>query len=408
MAIDNTVDITLDELKTIIHGLRMSTFSFVEDNAIDEIKAMIKALPLPENIDKLAIVPMAIKHLQRDIGNIMRLIELYGKRDIEFKTRYKSRTGLPPRYKVLGWKHMKSNFTRDLIKTSSVMDEVGYGDISSRLIKCAKATVSNEFSTKDFAIVTADTLDKIGFIKEANEIRKIAQTYDLSMDDVTGGLNQLYQTIDSVIGNLQKKSDQLINIPSAKNVLGLIGNLWHQLTQFKQTIQKPISAIQQASPQISQAMEEALPKSIWDPASKKSLNVEWTAVDAQGEQTAYVTKADGKKYEVQRTSDGKLTTSPTPIQEAMPIQETQPVQPVQPTPQSVSHGVGPGMQTTTLKPKINEKLKYQNQDVIVTNLLGGGKSVQVKDNRGNSFRVPITELQKAAFNLKTYKIASRK
>ena len=110
MPIDNKIDLTLDELKTIIHGLRMSTLSFVEDNALDEIKAMIKALPLPEAIDKLVTIPMGIKGIQRDVGNIMRLIELYGKRDIEFKTRYKSRTGLPPRYKVLDWRSkMKAN-----------------------------------------------------------------------------------------------------------------------------------------------------------------------------------------------------------------------------------------------------------------------------------------------------------
>ena len=37
MPIDNKIDLTLDELKTIIHGLRMSTLSFVEDNAIGQL-----------------------------------------------------------------------------------------------------------------------------------------------------------------------------------------------------------------------------------------------------------------------------------------------------------------------------------------------------------------------------------
>ena len=60
MAIDPKIDLTLDELKTIIHGLRMSTLSFVEENARTEINAMIKALPLPEKIDHLDTIPSSI------------------------------------------------------------------------------------------------------------------------------------------------------------------------------------------------------------------------------------------------------------------------------------------------------------------------------------------------------------
>ena len=60
----------------------------------------VRPSPLPEEMDKLNGIPVAVKHLQRDIGNIMRLIELYGKRDVEFKTRYKSRTDLSGKNKI--------------------------------------------------------------------------------------------------------------------------------------------------------------------------------------------------------------------------------------------------------------------------------------------------------------------
>lgn len=96
--------LSIEEIRTIIHGLKMSGLSFIEEGAKEEIQAMINALPSSEMIDKLAQTPASIKHLLRDVGNIMKIIEMYGKRDIEYKTRYKSRTGLPPRYKVLDWK----------------------------------------------------------------------------------------------------------------------------------------------------------------------------------------------------------------------------------------------------------------------------------------------------------------
>lgn len=92
---------TFNELKQIILGLRMSTLSFVEEGAISEIQSMIKSLPSPEELEKSFDDIESIKRLQNDIGGIMRLIEIYGKKDAEYNVRYKSRTGLPPRYKIL-------------------------------------------------------------------------------------------------------------------------------------------------------------------------------------------------------------------------------------------------------------------------------------------------------------------
>jgi len=150
MEIDDKIQLTIDDLKKIIHGLHMASFSFVEDDAMDEIKLMIKALPLPEQVDKMVMTPKAIHNVQVAIGRIMKLIELYGKRDMEYKVRYKSRTNLPPRYKVLDYKgsnmksreEVKSNLAIDLVKLSSEADEMGYGEIASKLLKCAKMTVS--------------------------------------------------------------------------------------------------------------------------------------------------------------------------------------------------------------------------------------------------------------------------
>ena len=316
---DTTISITVGELKVIIHGLKMSMLTFVEEGACDEIKAMISALPESEAIDALSAVPMAINNLQKDIGNIMRLIELYGKRDVEYKTRYKSRTGLPPRYKVLEWRGaMKQSANKKLIgyliKTSSVVDNMGYGDISEQFLKFAKNAMNDSLSAMDLINVTADTFNKIGFTDDANKIRKIAQTYDLGTQDITDGIQQLNQVINSVYNIVKQRGEQLKNIPSAKNVATLLGNLQASIAGFYTSIQKPVKELEKALPQIQQATEAALPTSVHDKLDNKVYKIQWTDVDPQtGEQTAYVTKKDGKNYEVQREDSGQLVTSKTPM-----------------------------------------------------------------------------------------------
>ena len=165
-------ELTVQEMKTIIHALRMSTLSFVEENAINEIQSMIKALPLPEEIDRISVhTPLSIKKLQKDIGNIMRLIELYGKRDLEFKTRYISRTGLPPRYRVLDWrkKQMRPEVKasiKEMVKISSDIDNKGYGEISGHINKFASKIIQNQFDDAEYEKISS-SLKNAGLEKEA-------------------------------------------------------------------------------------------------------------------------------------------------------------------------------------------------------------------------------------------------
>ena len=107
------IEFTIEEIKDIILGLRMSGLTFVEDGAIDEIRMMIKSLPSSENLEKGYNNKDSLKKLLNYIGEIMRFIELYGKRDMEYKARYKSRTGLPPRYKVLDWRAAMKTMKND-------------------------------------------------------------------------------------------------------------------------------------------------------------------------------------------------------------------------------------------------------------------------------------------------------
>ena len=119
------LELTLVEIKDIIQGLRMSGLTSVEDAAMDEIRMMIKALPSSEGLERDYSSRDMLKKLQAHIGGIMRLIEIYSQRDPEYKARYKSRTGLPPRYKILEWsramqkkqvKAMISELSQSLVK----------------------------------------------------------------------------------------------------------------------------------------------------------------------------------------------------------------------------------------------------------------------------------------------------
>jgi hypothetical protein len=131
-------NLTIQDLKEIITGLKISGLSHVENDDLDEIKGMIKSLPSSEKVDEMAENKNSLDKLKSHIGGIMRLIELYSKRNGEYKTRYKSRTNLPPRYKVMDFQS-KAKTIKEIIRISSKIDENGDGELSSSLITLAKS-----------------------------------------------------------------------------------------------------------------------------------------------------------------------------------------------------------------------------------------------------------------------------
>lgn len=308
MAIDNTTDVTLERLKIIIHGLRMSTFVFVEDNAIDEIKSMIKALPLPEEIDKLVLLPAAIKNLQRDIGNIMRIIELYGKRDIEFKTRYKSRTGLPPRYKVLDWKEksamshttIKSSLVRNLVKLSAQMDEEDRWTLSQELINCSKKIQNGELPIKELYFLTKEIVScSDGLRKEAQALTDI----NLDFSDITNGLQQVSGLFKNIQDAIMAKHEYLMKHPKTQAFVQQLGNIWKQVGQLSQATNAEIAQVSQATQAISKGMESLVPQSMIVGGKPVPIQFEDDTTDP-GYQRAIV-NVGGQKYEVQEDENGK-------------------------------------------------------------------------------------------------------
>ena len=297
MAIDDTTEVTVQELRTIVQGLKMSGLAFVEEGALDEIRSMIKSLPSAEEINRMTTTPDAIKRLKMDIGNIMRFIELYGKRDKEFKTRYKARTGLPPRYKVLEWRdNMKQNareFVRELIKVSAYVDDQGRGQIAGNLIKCAQKVREDKIAEEDVAKVVSD-LKEAGFDKESELIReaqlqwmkdmwkgvkdvgkqvgrdiadpireKVQQYKDVfQFSKYRSSLDGINQTIEKTLGNVTQAISGIKNPDDKAALQDMAQKLNYMLSIGRDTVRvvEEEEAENAASPAVSETVPEAVPE----------------------------------------------------------------------------------------------------------------------------------------------------
>ena len=102
-------DLSLQDLRAIIHGLKMAGFSSVDEGASDHIKFRINSLPSAEALSQISQNPKVFRDIIVEVGEIMRMVETYSKQGSEYSARFKSKKKLPPRYKVLEWrKYMKN------------------------------------------------------------------------------------------------------------------------------------------------------------------------------------------------------------------------------------------------------------------------------------------------------------
>ena len=188
----NDVPVNIGDLRKIVHGIKMMPTGFLEDAARSEIEAMIKALPTSESMGQFADDEHSMFKLKKMVGDIMALVEVYGNRNPEFKARYRARTGLPPRYKVLDRStpthkviefpsedeeleraamKKNKNLVRGLLVASSVVDDV-QPEISGKLIVCAKNVGDKDSDIKVNGVVKE--LQDAGFVHEASFIQEAA------------------------------------------------------------------------------------------------------------------------------------------------------------------------------------------------------------------------------------------
>jgi len=291
------LDISIEELKKIIHGLRMSQFNYVEDNIRDEVQHMIQSLPSPEELDKVD-KPNIIKNVKIDIGKIMRIIELYGKRDGEFKARYKSRTGLPPRYKVLEWRGNmnmnKAEFVKEMVKISAMADNKGNGEVAGRLIRFAKNVQSEKVQQKEAEDIIK-MLKEAGFDKEAGWMNNVWQgvknvgkgiAKDVGgflgkqvgryqegvstgkIEEVKNDMANVVKLLESVNGKAQSLNDPSLDAvkKQIQYMYGIATNAYQVIDEEESKAKVvpqevvPQEATPQTAPQVPQAAPKATPK----------------------------------------------------------------------------------------------------------------------------------------------------
>lgn len=101
--IDNIDKLSAFDLRVIILGLKVANFNINDEEMNDTIVKEISSLPSAEKINTLLEEEESFRNLRRKVGEIISTISKYSKRDIENRDRYKAKTGLNPRYKVLDY-----------------------------------------------------------------------------------------------------------------------------------------------------------------------------------------------------------------------------------------------------------------------------------------------------------------
>ena len=202
-------DLSLQDLRAIIHGLKMAGFSSVDEGASDHIKFRINSLPSAEALSQISQNPKVFRDIIVEVGEIMRMVETYSKQGSEYSARFKSKKKLPPRYKVLEWRKDMKNMKNEkeiqndkkaavvtFVKMSSDMDNIGHGIISGKLLKCASSIQSESYSQQEVD-------DVVTLLKNAgleNEAIKVA-----TIGGFLGGIGNVFKNVwqKGVAGGLE-------------------------------------------------------------------------------------------------------------------------------------------------------------------------------------------------------------
>lgn len=314
------LEVSMQNLRAVIHSLRMNNLAFVEPEALDEIEAMIKSLPTPEQLNGLAETPEQFKIIREHVGGILRLIELYSRRDGEYKARYKSRTGLPPRYKILDWRkamstEIRSGLVKDLVKLSGEADEEGLYKLAKSLLVCAKSVKNGELPVEELLEASTNYLREAGI---QSKFVKTAQGLPALRDPSLGGIRKGLEQIQTMFAQIQQafteKLQYLYQSPKTQKFVQQLGKIWQGVSKLEQATGQQIDALQQPMAQIEEAMEQTLiPQSIM--FQNKPTKIEWVPdPDDPGMEMAII-NVNGQQYEVQSDDMGNLSVVPQAVAE---------------------------------------------------------------------------------------------
>jgi hypothetical protein len=209
-------DIEMQDMMTIVHGLKMSGLASIEPDALDPINERIKNLPSSEEIPEIYTSGREVERLCTEVGRIMELIDYYGTKSSEYTSRYKAKTGLPPRYKNLEWKKA--------------------GTKNMRINKKAEMDAFTDASTQMEAMISElyDIPQKLDTI--ISESESFSQNFN----------NNFNQMIQMVPQSVQ---------PSLMQYVGILNESTAQVVETANLLKGHINTIQQASQGVSGVAE---------------------------------------------------------------------------------------------------------------------------------------------------------
>ena len=234
-------NLSIQDLRAMIHGLRMATFAFVDEIAQDQVRFLIAGLPSPERLGSVAENPKDFNQVVEQVGKVMQLVEAYAEKGSEFKARHLTKKKLPPRYKTLEWKKTEwfdkekdlkvketkvkkeevgmqqaasINVVRSLIKASAVADQKGFVVLASKSLNLAKTANTKLCSNKELEVLAAE-FKAAGLEKEAGWMSGIGNVFQgvkeqYQIGNLAGQVNKIVKSIDEALVYVKKikSSDQ--------------------------------------------------------------------------------------------------------------------------------------------------------------------------------------------------------
>lgn len=418
-------NISMEDLRTIIHGLKMSTFSFIPEEEIrDKVIFMIEELPSPE---KLTEYSLDLKNVKNYVGEIMRLIEVGGKRDEGFKVRHEAKKNMPPRYKVLTWRKSmnEKDLTKSLIKMSVYADDRSEPVLAEKAIELAQS-INNGVAVGDKELKTfTDAFENSQLHQEA--------AFGDWWAGIKGGLQggmQGAKNVGHMVADPAKANASLARAKSyVQNILSGIDGLEKSLSSAQGFVYNPgmKESIGQIIQEISQFKQQVSPQiqATFDNLNNVELQLKQTTVPTgTGQETE---KGTEKAEELDAESIKQYVSSnPDKIKEVQQKLEQTPegqtlwnsLQGVGPDAPFFGGGSPAGTATApaaapaaaTFAP--NDRVQYRtkkgvDKGGVVKQILDDGK-VQVQLDGGGIVPAEPNELKKACERYRMHKEASSK
>jgi len=218
-------NLSIDDLRKIIHSLKMSNFSFLETSVLSIVDEQIKALPSSEALGKLLSTPLELKRVREQIGNVMQIIDYYGTKNKEYKTRYKALTKLPPRYQVLDYKKA----SKELLNLSVSAENKGNNILADYLINKAESALEDKIDIDE----VIDRVSTAGM--PINNLIKIAQNAPTVTEqgDLMIGNKSLFEDPTQVSNIQQAIKAESWTVDNGVQLMALVQAITKQMQALK-------------------------------------------------------------------------------------------------------------------------------------------------------------------------------